>query len=621
MSDPSASRPEPQPVERPSRPSYDVAILGGGLAGLTLALQIKRSRPETNVFVADRRTRPAPEATFKVGESSSEIGAHYFREVVGLADHIDSEQVRKFGLRYFFPAGDNRDISRRVEWATPRNPSLYTHQIDRGRFENELLERCLRHGVDVGRGWRAGDVNVGKRGAEHTVNLVSEGDSTAITSRWLVDATGRSGVLKRHFGLEQGNDHVINSAWFRLAGGLDVEEWSDNAEWLGRMPEPGIRRHSTVHLVGEGYWVWLIQLASGPISIGVCADPRVHPFARIKDLDSLLNWFGEHEPQLAATVGKRRDQVLDFLTVEDFSYGCKRVYSPHRWCLTGEAGAFLDPLFSPGSDFIAIGNSWITDLILRDLAGGRISAPAAWRRLRARLFFAAAARGAARGTLAPSRLDVPKILRTMAQDSPVDFYNFLYSVLYSGGMNLYRDQYQFFGNPQVMIAKTVFDLLGYWGIPTNLFMHGGKWTDADFVASLYPDLDRFGRLSIRMEDFFKEWHARDRRNWQGVSVLMTDFQPILDRQNDLVTPLDDETLRSRIKENVDQLFALSVIFFHKAAEGLPEKPGESVPINALAAGLRPERWRKDGLFSETGISLADAREKVPGFAKIFLSAV
>ena len=47
------------------------------------------------------------------------------------------------------------------------------------------------------------------------------------------------------------------------------------------MSEPGIRQYSTNHLLGEGYWVWLIPLSTGPISIGVCADPRFHPFEEI----------------------------------------------------------------------------------------------------------------------------------------------------------------------------------------------------------------------------------------------------------------------------------------------------------------------------------------------------
>ena len=85
--------------------SREVIIVGGGLAGLTLSLQLKRVRPETSVLVLERRAHDAREAAFKVGESTVEVGAHYYAEVVGLRDHLERDQLPKYGLRFFMPAG------------------------------------------------------------------------------------------------------------------------------------------------------------------------------------------------------------------------------------------------------------------------------------------------------------------------------------------------------------------------------------------------------------------------------------------------------------------------------------------------------------------------------------
>jgi 2-polyprenyl-6-methoxyphenol hydroxylase-like FAD-dependent oxidoreductase len=95
-----------------------VLILGGGLAGLTLALQLRTRDPSLRIGVIERRRHPVPEAAFKIGESTVEIGAWYFSDVLGLRPHLAAEQIVKFGFRFFFNAGlkSGTNTNSRCRW-------------------------------------------------------------------------------------------------------------------------------------------------------------------------------------------------------------------------------------------------------------------------------------------------------------------------------------------------------------------------------------------------------------------------------------------------------------------------------------------------------------------------
>ena len=78
-----------------------------------------------------------------------------------MRQHLRQRHLIKFGLRFLMPAGDNSDVTKRIEVGPREYPPQDNYQIDRGLFENELASRARGLGVDVLQGCRVQDVDFG----------------------------------------------------------------------------------------------------------------------------------------------------------------------------------------------------------------------------------------------------------------------------------------------------------------------------------------------------------------------------------------------------------------------------------------------------------------------------
>ncbi|MBP2708516.1 tryptophan 7-halogenase [Microbispora sp. RL4-1S] len=533
--------PQPNP---PQADRYDVAILGGGAAGLTLALQIKQARPDTGILVVERQRHPVPEAAHKVGESTVEIGGRYLRDVLGLTEHLREQQLDKYGIRMFFSAEGNEDITRRAEVGHADLPpyEVSSFQLDRGRLENHLAADLAARGVTFVYG-KVDDVDL-RPGEPHRVTITgADGETRQVEARWALDATGRSSLLKRKLKLTKESEHRAGAVWFRLSHPIDINDWSDDPEWRGRI-RSGRRELSTNHLLGRGYWVWLIRLASDSISIGIVTDPEVHPFETMNRFERALEWLREHEPQCARVVEEHQDKLQDFKVLRNYPYSVEQVYSADRWALTGEAGLFLDPFYSPGFDMISISNGLITDLVTRDLDGEDIAELAA-------------------------------------------IHNQMYLTIGEGWFKIYTHQYPLMGNARVMQSKVIWDTAVYWAVPALLYFHD-KFRRLIDYPQLVWGLARFQAAMDNVQRFFREWDAVDRSRLTDSFASFYDFGFMRQAHIGLVAEMNDEEFDARFADNVRLVERISGQLIKTIVdEGAAEEDDE--PMRAQV-----ERWRGDG---------------------------
>lgn len=522
------------------QPQYDVVIAGGGLSGLCLAIQLERAHPGIRVLVAEKTEHPAPEAAHKVGESSVEVASHYFTKTLGLSDLLDN-QLPKFGLRFFMQHGENVDIAARLECGPSHYLDVPSFQIDRGSFENELARRARQAGIHFADRCPVGKIELGSGGRDHRVQLKLSTGHIWVDCRWVVDASGRTALLKKSLDLGRSNRHQVNAAWFRFDAAIDIDDWSQNPEWRTRHRVS--RRLSTNHLLGEGYWVWLIPLPNDRTSIGIVVDDHLHPFSRLSNFEKALAWLDQHEPQCANVVREHLHRKMDFRALKNYSHDVKQALSAERWCITGDAGLFVDPFYSPGSDFIGIANGFVTDLIRRDLDGEPI-------------------------------------------DGLAETYDQTFRSIGRTFLVTYHRQYTLMGNPRVMVLKIVWDFVMYWGGIALLFCHD-RMHDPDFMKRSQPMLHGFATANVRMQAFYRTWHSFSKEDPPVPVQSFVDYAeiPFLAKLNrELLLETDDEAVLTLLENNVRLARDLQIEIIAEASRHnakLP--PGVTLPTtNHLA---------------------------------------
>ena len=358
--------------------AYDVVVIGAGPHALAYAIWLVQDRPETRVALVEKRRAPG----FKIGEST--LGP-VVRAAMSLGVPLPVLRRlfnNKLGLHFWWMGEDSDELHMHVDHVVEE-----TFQLERRVWETMMLRVAKRAGIDV---YQDTKVLIDESRIEgqpkELVCVTSGGDVLRLQARIVCDASGPAAVIGRHLGIRRKYAEFNTNAYFAYftkKADVDLPTWDVAA---------------TRHLCFPEGWVWFIELASWdrasdenltsmvdhlldigspeegayptrfelaeqfdcpldqwPISIGVV--PRT-------DLDSAADLPLEERFQHYVNRYPVFKRIMDtyelieqpyeglpsYISYLDLTQHSDR-YAGDGWLLLGDAGFFVNPLYSPGMTY------------------------------------------------------------------------------------------------------------------------------------------------------------------------------------------------------------------------------------------------------------------------------
>lgn len=301
----------------------DVVIIGAGPAGSVAACLLQQKGYSTQII--ERSVFPR----FSIGESL----LPQCLMTLDKAGCLDAIEAAGFQVKHGATFQRN-GIYKNINFSEKFTPGPGTaFHVERSRFDQILTECAEQAGSSVLFDTEVTDV---KPELNHCVTEIrtSEQKIQQIQSRFVLDASGFVRFLPKLLGIDKPSELSPKSSLFsHVQDNIRCPCYSRSETLI------------TTHPVHKNVWYWLISFTGGRSSVGVVGEPDfVQPFQE-QGIDGLKAVIGE-DPELSRLLADA-DYDTQPYSLNAWS-GNVTQFAGDGYAIIGNAGEFLDPVFSSG---------------------------------------------------------------------------------------------------------------------------------------------------------------------------------------------------------------------------------------------------------------------------------
>jgi len=335
--------------------SYDVAIVGSGIAGATLAAVL--ARHNVNTLVIDAGAHPK----FAIGESMIPATSFFMRAISERYDvpellhcstlplvreNIASSAGIKRNFSFVYHReGESQNPNEMTQLPVPNIPYGPEAHLYRQDTDAYLHAISVRHGADVKQRTFIKDLHF----EEHRV--VIETTQGNFEAKYIVDASGMNSVLAKKLNLREEPTRMQSNSRSIFTHMIDVIPYDQFYE-AGEVALPSPLHKGTLHHIFDGGWLWVIPFnnhdqATNPLcSVGLQLDLKKYPknpdLSAEEEFWAFMEKFPDIKKQFAAA-----KPVREWVATDRLQYSAGSVIG-ERYCLMAHAASFIEPLFSRG---------------------------------------------------------------------------------------------------------------------------------------------------------------------------------------------------------------------------------------------------------------------------------